>query len=110
MCPNIGYILSVLITFKIYRQRASERRRNKELVPNCVFFSVVFLESGNVSYLVCFIYQMNKCDNESVVPYRINENSLANRACVGKKYIQRCLAQQSLEGLDARIKILDWFD
>ena len=53
---------------------------------------------------------MNECDNESIIPYMISENSLANRVCVGKEDIQRRLMKPSLAGLDAQIKISDWFD
>ena len=43
----------------------------------------------------------------SIIPYMISDNSLANRVCVGKENIQRCLMKPSLEGFDVQIKISD---
>lgn len=93
---------------KTDRQRTSERRGNNESFQTLlyVFFSAESLKPGSVSYNL-LIYWRNECNNESIVPYIISENCLANK--FSKENVWRCFVKPSVEGLDARIRISDWF-
>lgn len=66
--------------------RNSDQRKQR-LSPKIIVVCFLFcsIPETCVSYVVN--ERMSKYDNESMISYMMNENSLANRVCVGKTKI-----------------------